>query len=88
MENEETHDETQGQANHEATSLAKKLLENKFLPILICRPFEDEPIDECNANIRSEGNCILIACSQTQTQNQSEPNLICYDCKKEFPTKK
>ena len=59
----------------------------EILPIPIWRPFEDKPIDECIANIRCEGNCIHTACSQTQPQNPSEPKVICYDCKEEFPTK-
>ena len=99
MGNEETCEETQGQANHEsreasATGFAapdpytgSEAPPEEILPLTIWGPFEDKPIDECIANIRCEVNCIHTVCSQTQPQNPSEPKVICYDCKEEFPTK-
>ena len=99
MENKETHEETQGQANHKSRkasglgfaapdpSTGQKTPTEEILPIPILWPFKDKPIDECIANIRCEGNCIHTASSQTQPQNLSEPKVIWYDCKEEFPTK-
>ena len=99
VENKETHEETQGQANHKwrkasgpgfaapAPSTGPETPTEEILPIPIWWPFKDKPIDECIANIRCEGNCIHTACSQTQPQSPSEPKVICYDCKEEFPTK-
>ena len=99
VENEETHEETQGHANHESRkvsaqgfpapdpSTGQETPLEEILPIPIWRPFEDKPIDKCIANIRCEGNCIHTAFSQTQPQNQSEPKVICYDCTEEFPNK-
>ena len=91
--------QTQGQANHESrkssapgfdapdpSSGPEAPLED-ILPIPILEPFEDKLIDECIANISSEDNCIHTACNQTQPQNQSDPKVISYDCKEEFPTK-
>ena len=99
VENKETHEETQGQANHKSRkasgpgfaapdpSTGPETPTEEILPIPIWWPFKDKPIDECIANIRCEGNCIHTACSQTQPQNLSEPKIIWYDCKEEFPTK-
>ena len=99
VENKETHEETQGQANHKSRkasapdsaapdpSTGPETHTEEILPIPIWLPFKDKPIDECIANIRCEGNCILTASSQTQPQNPSEPKVILYDCKEEFLTK-
>ena len=97
VENEETHEETQGQANHESREASvpgfaaldppngSEAPTEEILPIPIWHPFEDKPIV---ANIRCEGYCIHTFCSQTEPQNPNEPIVICYDCKYEFPTKK
>ena len=99
VENKETHEETQGQANHKSRkasapgfaapdpSTGPETPTEEILPIPIWWPFKDKPIDECIANIRCEGNCIHTACSQTQPQTPSEPKAIWYNCKEEFPTK-
>ena len=92
-------EETQGQANHESRkasapgfpapdpSTGQETPQGEILPIPIWWPFKDKPIGECITNIRFEGNCIHTACSQTQPQTPSEPKVIWYDCKEEFPTK-
>ena len=64
VENEETYEETQGQANNES----RKASVQGFA--------EQKTIDECIANIRCEGNCINTASSQTQPQNPREPKVI------------
>ena len=67
--NKETHEETQGQANHESReastpgfaapdpSTGAETPPEEILPIPIWQPFEDKPI----ANNRCEGNCIHTA---------------------------
>ena len=73
IQNEETHEETQGQANHKSReasapgfsapypSTGPEAPPEETLAIPIWRPFEDKPIDECIENIRCEGNCIYTA---------------------------
>ena len=53
------------------------------LPIPIWQPFEDNPQNECVANIRCKGNCTHAACSQNLPQNPSAPKVIWYDCQEE-----
>ena len=74
VENDETHEETLGQANHESReasspgfaapdpSIGPESPPEEILPITIWKPFENQPIDECMSNIRCEGNCIHTAC--------------------------
>ena len=68
--NEETHEETQGQANHESREASALCFDapdpftgpetppDEILFMTVWPPFEDKPIDECIANFRCEGNCI------------------------------
>ena len=68
VENEETPEETQGQANHESKeasapgfaapdpSTGPEAPPEEILPIPIWQPLEDKPIDVRIANFRCEGN--------------------------------
>ena len=82
VEKHKTHEEPQGQANHESRdasgpgfsapdpSTGPEVPPEEILPIPIWKPFEVKSIAECIANLRCEGNCILTACSQTQPKIQ------------------
>ena len=74
VENDKTHEETQGQANHESReaygpgvaapdpSTGPEAPPEEILPKPIGKPFENKSIDECISNIRCEDNCIRTAC--------------------------
>ena len=74
VENDKTHEEKQGQANHESReasglgfaapypSTGPEAPPEEILPLPIWKPFENKSIDECISNIRCEGNCIYTAC--------------------------
>ena len=72
--NDKTHEETQGQANHESRkasgpgfaapdpSTGREAPPEEIIPKPIWKPFENKSIDECIYNIRCESNCIHTAC--------------------------
>ena len=100
VENEETHEEKQGQANLESKEasapdfaapfppLAQKLLQNKFSTYRYGNPLRTNLLMNVLQTSDVKVTASIQPVAKLNLKNPSEPKVICYDCREKFPTKK